>query len=369
MAAQRAYPIVFVGWLLGLGAGCDPAMTGADPELVAEGQRVFETQRDPGNTFTCATCHAYTEPDDVRRPGHPLAGAARRAAWKNGQVDLLIDAVNSCLVEWMHADELDEADADWQALYAYLDDGRGHADELAFEIVSPPADLTGGDAAAGRALFNASCVVCHGEDGVGTERAIAVGHGQLEPQYAARRIRTSGDLESSVYTGLTGGVMPFWAADRLSDDELRDVIAWLSRDYGGDPGPEPEPDPDPDPEPDPPPPSGCGDNHPKVGQRAFLDTYFHGVAGTAEIVDDCTIEITEFTYDGMGIDVRLYGALGGDWAAGFAIGDDLVRAGGYDGDTVRFEIPAGKTLDDLDGVSVWCVDVGVDFGSGFFYEQ
>ncbi len=26
----------------------------------------------------------------------------------------------------------------------------------------------------------------------------------------------------------------------------------------------------------------------------------------------------------------------------------------------------GVTLDQLDGVSVWCVDVGIDFGSGMF---
>ena len=38
---------------------------------------------------------------------------------------------------------------------------------------------------------------------------------------------------------------------------------------------------------------------------------FHDVGGTARSIDDCTIEITDFTYDGTGIDVRLYGDLDG----------------------------------------------------------
>jgi hypothetical protein len=48
------------------------------------------------------------------------------------------------------------------------------------------------------------------------------------------------------------------------------------------------------------------------------------------------------------------------------MGDDLVRSGGYDGDTLEFILPPDKSLNDLDGVSVWCVDVGVDFGSASF---
>ena len=86
----------------------------------------------------------------------------------------------------------------------------------------------------------------------------------------------------------------------------------------------------------------------------------------SEIIDDCTIELREFTYDGAGIDVRLYGGLGGNYDAGFGMGDDLVNPNGYDGVTLYFTLPEGLTMDDLDGVSVWCVDVGVDFGSGTF---
>ncbi len=112
--------------------------------------------------------------------------------------------------------------------------------------------------------------------------------------------------------------------------------------------------------------SSCAATHPHVGWTATLSTNYHNVGGTAEIVDDCTIRITNFTFEGAGIDVRIYGAKNGDWANGFAMTGNLVRSTPYDGETLIATVPAGHTLDDLDGISVWCTDVDVDFGSGTF---
>jgi hypothetical protein len=211
---------------------------------------------------------------------------------------------------------------------------------------------------AGRTLFNASCAACHGAEASGTPQGPPLGG--LDPAYAARRVRTSGRADSSVYEGLTGGVMPFWAADRLSDDELRDLLAWL-RTGGGEVDSGDPPDPT-----DPPEPSGCASTHPLVGASAVLEGYFHDVSGTAEVVDDCTIELRDFTYDGSGIDVRVYGGLDGDYDQGFAISEDLLRSEGYQRQTLTLRLPPDRTLDDLDGVSIWCVDAAVDFGSGAF---
>ncbi len=113
-------------------------------------------------------------------------------------------------------------------------------------------------------------------------------------------------------------------------------------------------------------PSMCTANDPKVGWRAELVEYYHGVAGTAEIVDDCTITVTDFNYDGTGIDVRFYGATNGDWAGGFPLSDNLHKPGGYVNEALILTIPQGYALGDLDGLSVWCVDVSIDFGSGVF---
>ena len=46
--------------------------------------------------------------------------------------------------------------------------------------------------------------------------------------------------------------------------------------------------------------------------------------------------------------------------------EDLVRSEPYDGETVYAQLPDGRTLDELDGISVWCVDVSQSFGDGLF---
>jgi hypothetical protein len=117
--------------------------------------------------------------------------------------------------------------------------------------------------------------------------------------------------------------------------------------------------------------SGCATTHALVGsvapfQLAGRDT-FHDVGGTARVVDDCTLVLEDFTFDGGGIDIRIYAGAGGVFTppTGFPISDDLFGMR-FTGESLWLTLPAGRTLDDLDGVSVWCVDVGVDFGSARF---
>lgn len=339
-------------------AGCGSS---GDGDGSVSGEALYMEPHPDGNTFACATCHALEEPapDGIRRPGHTIGDAALRPSFKNGQLVDFIDAVNSCRVEWMAATPFSDSDPRWLALLAYLRDGagEGEAGALTYEIVQPPSELDGGDATDGRALFNASCVVCHGVDAAGTERALALRGSLLDAETIATRVRTSGAQNSGVYEGLTGGRMPFWAADRLSDDELRDLIAFILGNDGGGGG------------------NGqmgelreCDSTHPKIGQVASLSTFAHQVSGTAVIVDDCTIRIDDFVYDGAGVDVRFYGGLGGDYARGFSMSEeDLRRPEGYDGtEAVYAQLPEALTLDDLDGISVWCVPVAASFGDGLF---
>ena len=347
----------------------------SDAPNVEDGRTVYETRIRGGNTFTCATCHALAEPapDGFRRPGHPIGEATRRPSYKNGAITDLREAVNTCVTHWMNAPELAAGDARWVALEAFLDSQAtlDAAPAIDIEIVPPPADLSGGDEASGRDFFNHACAICHGQDAVGTERAPALaGFSELDLDYIGRRVRTSGPETTGIYDGLTGGRMPFWSADRISDEELRDVAAFVNMvslagvpdggmpptdggvvaDGGGtDAGTR-----------------TCGATHPSVGMVATFETHFHNVMGTATIVDDCTIRLDGFSYDGSGIDVRLYGGIDGDFTGGFGMGDNLLQSGGYSDDTLTFTLPPEHTLDDLNGVSIWCVAVGVSFGDGQF---
>ena len=334
--------------------GCGDSGNGA----ASSGETLYMEPHADGNSFACATCHALSEPapDGIRRPGHPIGDAANRPSFKLGE---LRDAVNSCRVEWMAAPAFSEDDPRWLSLLDYLEALAGDTEPpaLSYTIVDPPSNLDGGDAMEGRALFNGACVVCHGTDATGTERGPTLRGSLLDAETVAQRVRTSGARESAVYEGLTGGRMPFWAADRLSDDELRDLVAFvLAADGGGGgnglPGELRE----------------CEATHPKIGQVAELDTFAHRVSGTAVIIDDCTIRVDDFVFDGGGIDVRFYGGLGADYENGFSMSEeDLRRPEGYDGtDTVYAQLPEGRTLDDLDGISVWCVPVAASFGDGLF---
>jgi mono/diheme cytochrome c family protein len=339
-------------------AACSSSGGGED---TVSGEALYMEPHPDGNTFACATCHSLEEPapDGVRRPGHAIGDAAIRSSYKNGQLDDLIDAINSCRVEWMATTPFSETDPRWLALHDYLSEnaGEGEAPALTYEIVEPPTDLDGGDETAGRELFNTSCIVCHGADAVGTERAPVLRGPLLDGETIATRIRTSGATNSEVYDGLTGGRMPFWAADRLADDELRDLVAFVLSNDGGGGG------------------NGqmgelreCDATHPKIGQEAMLSTFAHRVSGTAVIVDDCTVRVDDFVYDGAGVDVRFYGGLGGEYRTGFSMSEkDLRRPEGYDGtEPVYAQLPEGRTLDDLDGISVWCVPVAASFGDGLF---
>ena len=394
----RRSTVGFVAASLALSlASCAADKSGS--ESSASGLRVYQEPLSDGNTFACSTCHALAEPtsNGMRRPGHPIADATRRSHWKNGRAASFLEATNSCVTEWMGASAWTESEPRFIALRDFLDAEAGTqpAADLSFAIVEPPTDVSGGDPERGRALFDDTCVVCHGSGGVGTNRGPSIAHSKRAPAYIAERIRKSGNPTSTVYQGLTGGVMPFWAEDRLSDAELRDLIAFIAAPSeqpgpgtggngagdngnggnggvgpgtggggtggaggadamaatGGTGGTG----------------TGCTANHARVGWHADLgiNTGEGQVRGLVTMVDDCTLELSGFSYDGNGIDVRVYGSKNANFRPGFSIGPDLVGRH-FDNDTLRVQLPAGKTLDDLDWVSIWCVAVGANFGSGPF---
>jgi len=354
-----------------MASGCadEEATSNAAVDPMTNGEMVYTTPLSSSSSFTCSSCHALQEParDGIRRPGHPIGDATRRATWKNGEVDSFLAAANSCRVEWMNTTEWAADDKEYLALFEFLEEtadaqgvAPGQADPITIDIAAPPADAGGGDPAAGQALFNESCIICHGQDAAGTLRGPPLAGRELALDYIVNRVRTSGRANSAVYDGLTGGVMPFWGANRLSDQEVLDLAAFVN-------GSEAQPDPMVTPPPDPEPVVGeCDATHPKVGWVAPLSTIFHQVSGQARIVDDCNIVLENFDYDGAGIDVRAWVAPNGDYSSGVPIGPQLLKPDGYMNAKVMLGLGDGVSLDDVDGISIWCVTVGVSFGDGLF---
>jgi mono/diheme cytochrome c family protein len=358
-------PCLLVLLVATTGCGTDDAEDVSDVDT-SVGQAIYAEPSPDGNTFACATCHALHEPaeDGFTRPGHPIGDAANRPNFKNGRFGSLREAANTCRTEWMGAPTWSPDDAEWRDIEAFLkkEAGREAAEPLMFQVVDPPTDVSGGDAEAGVARFNETCVVCHGVSGGGTERAPMIAGTPLDIDAIAMKVRRSGNPDSTVYPDLIPGRMPFWQADRLSDEELINIVAFLEM---SEPVVAPTMTADgadvslPNAQ------SDCGTTHPAVGRMLSFKTNAHAVAGTATIVDDCTIAIEGFGFDGGGIDVHIYGGNGGDYSGGVDLSMNIVGTT-FEGIDAMFRLPAGVTLDDFDGLSVWCVPVGFSFGDGLF---
>lgn len=342
------------------------ACDGAETDAAPEGEALYQQPHADGNTFACATCHALNEPaaDGFTRPGHPIGDAANRPSYKNGQLSTLLEAVNTCRQEWLNTTPFGDDDPRWLALSGFLEEQAGDApaEPLTFEIVDPPEELNGGDPDAGEARFNSSCVVCHGEGAVGTERAPAIAGIMLPGEFIATKIRRSGNVDSEIYPELIPGRMPFWAADRQSDDQVRDILAFLAMSEPVEMPTTSDDEVDLSVEGAQ---SGCASSHARVGQTLTFQTNAHAVAGTATIVDDCTIRFTDFSFDGGGIDVHVIGGNGGTFDPDIDLTINMVGTA-FDGGEAVVSLPEGVSLDDFDSLSVWCIPVGFSFGDGVF---
>lgn len=88
--------------------------------------------------------------------------------------------------------------------------------------------------------------------------------------------------------------------------------------------------------------------------------------GCITATSNCTLALSEFFYDGSGIDVRLSGAPSiAQLCAGRPLGPQRYRPGNpWDNANLTVTLPAGTTLDEVSALWVWCVAVGVSFGDG-----
>lgn len=115
--------------------------------------------------------------------------------------------------------------------------------------------------------------------------------------------------------------------------------------------------------------AGATSTHPLVGTSTQFRNIFHGIAGTLTVINDRTLEVTGFEYDGQGPSVFFYLGTDGQYAArdgGILVGNRLNRNDPYLGETITIALPDGVTLDDFNGVSVWCDLFFANFGDAVF---
>jgi hypothetical protein len=104
----------------------------------------------------------------------------------------------------------------------------------------------------------------------------------------------------------------------------------------------------------------------QVGWIAELTGHHHDVEGTAELIDERTVEITGFDYDGGGINSRFFLLADGEpFHREFEISDNLV-GGDYADDTLTLTLPDDIPDDAWNLITLWCVPAAVSFGDGVF---
>lgn len=129
----------------------------------------------------------------------------------------------------------------------------------------------------------------------------------------------------------------------------------------------------------------CSMLNPNIGATGMFSDLQHDVGGQATIVSDCEVMIENFTFDGGGLDVRIYADADEGSINSSSLNlspEDLKDFGATGGpnfrDTFSVFIPEGTFFagdpsntsptpeNTIDALSVWCVPAEQNFGSMTF---
>lgn len=108
----------------------------------------------------------------------------------------------------------------------------------------------------------------------------------------------------------------------------------------------------------------CSGDSTKIGYTGTFSTLAHNVSGTATVLDNCTLEINMFNFDGAAPNVKFYAGVSGNFSDSEAFGiGERINGRSYVNETIILELPEGKFVDDFDSLSVWCIEFSADFGN------
>jgi hypothetical protein len=108
--------------------------------------------------------------------------------------------------------------------------------------------------------------------------------------------------------------------------------------------------------------TNCAKTHHKFSHYGFFGSRANHVSGRAEFIDNCTIKITDFTYDDGGPEVYLYGAVDHQYSESnaFAMGQEISGID-YNNNEIILRITDNKILDNITGMSMCCLDFNANF--------
>jgi thiosulfate dehydrogenase len=216
----------------GCGKGASPAEAG---------ERAFNDPRistSATNPFPCAFCHVVEPGSPAVVPGrldagYNLAGAAGRDGFWGARQISLLDAANVCLTRFMAGAPLAPEMPRAQQLLAYLEANGDGATTSPMTVVRTVTSLDGvqGDHVRGRDVYQRACGRCHGDPYTSDGRPPIFAHLVPEiPEHVQNRLglETKHAVIGKVRQGMilgTGGVMPIYSAEALTDADLADLLA------------------------------------------------------------------------------------------------------------------------------------------------
>jgi thiosulfate dehydrogenase len=225
--------------LVGLAAACGGGGGQVERSAAERGRELFSSpalSRNSYNDLTCAHCHAASADDPRPLPGAPMPGVHLRPSyWGGDELDLL-ESLNQCLTGFMlETRGLEPDDQRAVDLYAFFESLPPSAPEAQpFTFVRELGPVPAGDAARGEAAYAAACSWCHGAphtaEGRAVELAVVVPEATLaehgnDPTYDVRTVFVE-KIRHGRYLGF-GGFMPPFSREKLSDQEVGDLLAYL----------------------------------------------------------------------------------------------------------------------------------------------
>ena len=200
--------------------------------------------------LTCATCHTdfdeAANPDGRLRAGHSIIGVPHRGEAKGGMIkgDMFRRAAGGggfCYQHFLQKIPSNKVDVtaipeeQAEALMAYFEhvSGDNKGPEFQIQMLDKEAAKAAagkivemkGDPQSGWKVYSNACSVCHGPPNAKIKK-VGVG-----PQLDRKKVSDVKKRKRQIATYVRKGgfVMPFFAEDRLSDQNLADIVAFFEK--------------------------------------------------------------------------------------------------------------------------------------------